>query len=157
MLPRCPTKSPCQSAVIACHGKNYLTATYFLLAIFSLLFQAVHIVTYRYWKIKNGEKECYFSILKSYYRKTPLEFIWYAFECSRLIYSSYPYYIGKYKSCKVFLDTFLKKAPFTPIKSPYIHAQKKRPTTLAHIYHYTRHIEGSSRPLSITIHAHAHA
>lgn len=36
MLPRCPTKSPCQSAVISCHGKKYLTATHFLLVIFSL-------------------------------------------------------------------------------------------------------------------------
>ena len=45
MLPRCPTKSPCQSAVIFCHGKNTLLLLTFCLSFLACFYQAIHIVT----------------------------------------------------------------------------------------------------------------
>lgn len=138
MLPRCPTKSPCQSAVISCHGKKYLTATHFLLVVtFSLLLSSCSHCNISLLKNQGGKKNIYFSILKYYYRKTAPEFFWYAFQCSRLNHSSCLYNTPKYKTCLVLLDTFSKNPPFTPVKSPYIYAQKIRPPILSHIY---RHI-----------------
>lgn len=145
MLPRCPTKSPCQSAVIFCHGKKYLTATHFLLVVtFSLLLSSCSHCNISLLKNQGGKKNIYFSILKYYYRKTAPEFFWYAFQCSRLNHSSMPLLYAMIRSMSSTFRHFFEKSALHPCKiALYIRPKNPPPHSIAYIPPYIR-------PASIT-------